>query len=180
MADSGIEELYQLHHGWLRSWLQRRLGNASDAADLAQDAFLRLLLTPRGFDSPSGARAYLRTMGKGLCIDLWRRREVESAWREALFYAHGVAPSPEQQAIVLETLLELGAVLQRLPAKVKEAFILAQVEGLKYRDIAERLGVSERMVKKYMAQALVHCALLETDFQEAQPAWSSMIMTHPQ
>lgn len=174
MSHSGIEELYQSHYGWLRTWLQRRLDNDSDAADLAQDAFVRLLVTPRGFDSPCGARAYLRTMGKRLCIDLWRRREVEQAWREALRQAQGVAPSPEQQAIVIETLLELGNILQRLPAKVREAFILAQVEGLKYRDVAERLNVSERMVKKYMAQALVHCALLEADFRDAQPRWPGM------
>lgn len=175
MSHSGIEQLYQSHYGWLRTWLQRRLGHAGDAADLAQDAFVRLLVTPRGFDSPSGARAYLRAMGKGLCIDLWRRREVEQAWLAALTHAQDVSPSPEQQAIVVETLLELGEMLQRLPTKVREAFILAQVEGLKYREIAERLSVSERMVKKYMAQALVHCALLEADFQEAQPKWSSTI-----
>ncbi|VFR36487.1 RNA polymerase sigma-70 factor, ECF subfamily [plant metagenome] len=171
MSYPKIEELYQAHYGWLRAWLMRRLGSASDAADLAQDAFVRLLVAPRGFDSPQGARAYLRTMGNGLCIDLWRRREVERAWRDTLS-AQAVSPSPEHQAIVIETLLEVGAMLRRLPAKVADAFVMAQVEGLKYRDIAVRLGVSERMVKKYMAQALVHCALLEADFQSAVPAWA--------
>ncbi len=177
MSPLSIEDLYRSHYGWLRTWLQRRLGNAGDAADLAQDAFVRLLSAPRRFDSPHGARAYLRITGKRLCIDLWRRREVELAWREALMHRHAAAPSPEQQAIVIETLLELGAMLQRLPAKAAEAFILAQVQGLKYREIAERLGVSERMVKKYMVQALVHCALLEADFHEAVPGWVPMMAT---
>lgn len=174
MSHPEIEDLYQAHCGWLRAWLMRRLGSDSDAADLTQDAFLRLLVAPRGFDSPQGARAYLRSMGKGLCIDLWRRREVERAWRETLTQ-HAVAPSPEQQAIVIETLLEVGAMLRRLPPKVADAFMMAQVEGLKYREIAERLGVSERMVKKYLAQALVHCALLEADFREAAPAWQPVL-----
>lgn len=101
--------------------------NSSDLCSAsAQDAFVPLLLRPRGFDSPSGARAYLRAMGKGLCIDLWRRREVEQAWLAALTQAQ---------------------------------------------------DVSERMIKKYMAQALVHCALLEADFHEAQPTWPSMLTT---
>lgn len=168
---SQIEGLYQAHYGWLRSWLMRRLNNACDAADLAQDAFVRLLTTPRHFDSEQGARAYLRTMGNGMCIDLWRRREVERAWRETLTQS-STAPSPEQQAIVLETLLEVGAMLSKLPAKAAEAFVLAQVEGLKYRDIAQRLGVSERMVKKYLAQALVQCALLESAFNGASAVWT--------
>ena len=66
-------------------------------------------------------------------------------------------PSPEAQALILETLTELDALLDRLPARVRQAFLLAQLEGLTYAVIAERLGVSERMVKKYMAQAMLHC-----------------------
>ena len=42
-----LHALYRDHHGWLYGWLRRRLGNAADAADLAQDAFLRLLIRPR-------------------------------------------------------------------------------------------------------------------------------------
>ena len=53
--------------------------------------------------------------------------------------------------------------LMRLPAKVREAFLMAQVEGVTYATIAERLEVSERMVKKYMAQAFLHCAVLEAE-----------------
>ena len=53
-----ILSLYQAHHGWLRGWLLRRLGNAFDAADLAHDAFARLLAAPRAFDSPQGCLLY--------------------------------------------------------------------------------------------------------------------------
>ena len=65
-----LEHLYSDHHDWLQGWLRRRLGSAADAADLAHDAFLRLLTTPRHFGSAPEARTYLRTMANGLCIDL--------------------------------------------------------------------------------------------------------------
>lgn len=42
--------------------------------------------------------------------------------------------------------------LLRLPSKVRQAFLLAQIDGLAYRDIAAHIGVSERMIKKYLAQ----------------------------
>lgn len=51
--------LYREHHGWLHRLLQHRLGCAETAADLAHDAFLRLLLRPRRFASSGEARAYL-------------------------------------------------------------------------------------------------------------------------
>ena len=162
VPDEHLNALYSNHHSWLVSLLQRRLGCADDAADLAQDAFIRLLLRPKDFDSAGGARAYLTTVAKGLCIDLWRRREVEQAWLAAIVAKPEVfAPSPEHTAIVLETLYDLDSMLRCLPQKVAKAFILSQLDGLTYRDIAERLDVSERMVKKYMARAMYECALLE-------------------
>ncbi len=144
--------------------MRRRLGNAADAADLAHDTFFRLLTRSSipGFGSFVEARAYLRTIGGGLCVDLWRRREVEQAWSEALAaLPEPAAPSPEHQAIVIETLLEIGRMLGRLSQKAARAFVMAQVDGVPYRDIAAELAVSERMVKKYIAQAMLQCALIE-------------------
>ncbi|MFZ5507585.1 MAG: sigma-70 family RNA polymerase sigma factor [Pseudomonadota bacterium] len=159
-----VHALYVGHHSWLQRWLHRRLGNASDAADLAQDTFIRLLMRPasRGFDNVAQARAYLRTAAGGLCVDLWRRREVERAWLQTLAdQPEPLAPSPEHQAIVVESLLEIGRLLSRLSAKAAKAFVMAQMDGVPYRDIAAELGVSERMVKKYIAQAMLQCALVE-------------------
>jgi RNA polymerase sigma-70 factor (ECF subfamily) len=159
-----LEILYCDHHDWLRRWLCRRLGDDTDAADLAHDTFLRLLgksAAPR-FDSFAGARAYLRTVGDALCVDLWRGRRIEQAWLAALAaQPEPVMPSCEQRAIVVETLLEIGRMLSRLPPKAATAFVMAQVDGLPYRQIAVELAVSERMVKKYLAWAMLQCALIE-------------------
>lgn len=57
--------------------------------------------------------------------------------------------------------------LRQLPPKVARAFILAQVDGMKYRDIAAELAVSERTIKSYLARAMLHCALLEASYQAA-------------
>lgn len=159
-----LHALYSHHHGWLFKWLRWRLGNAADAADLAQDAFVRLMVKPasREFETPLQARAYLRTMAQGMCTDLWRRREIEQAWLAALSNqpeAH--APSPEHHAIVIETLMEVGAMIDRLPEKVRKAFVMAQIQGLSTPAIADALAVSHRMVQKYLAQAMLHLALID-------------------
>jgi RNA polymerase sigma-70 factor (ECF subfamily) len=173
MQLQAIDALYSSHHRWLLGLLRRKLGNASDAADLAHDAFIRLLLRPRAFDSHDGARAYLSAVAKGLCVDLWRRREIEHAWLEALAVrSESVEPSAEHRAIVLEALFAVDAMLQRLPENVREAFLMAQIHGMTYREIAAAIGVSTRMVKRYMAQAMLHCVLLEASCLSAVPAVS--------
>ncbi|MGO3743197.1 sigma-70 family RNA polymerase sigma factor [Kerstersia sp.] len=156
-----LASLYAEHLAWLQALLHRRLGNAPDACDLAQDVFLILLRRQLRFDDAEGARAYMSRMAKNLCTDLWRRRAVEQAWVEAMASRpEPLAPSPEERAIILETICGIAAMLARLPEKAASAFVLAHLEGMAYRDIAARLGVSERMVKKYIAQAMLHCALV--------------------
>ncbi|ALM86740.1 hypothetical protein ASB57_04705 [Bordetella sp. N] len=166
-----MHALYRDHHGWLYAWLRRRLGNAADAADLAQDAFLRLLTRPRAFDGFEGERAYLSTMARGMCVDFWRRKEIEDAWLAAhAAVAEAVQPSAEHHAIVIETLCEIDTMLRQLPWKAAEAFIMAMAYGMSNQEIAAELGVSDRMVRKYVAQAMLHCLSLEVATAQALAA----------
>jgi RNA polymerase sigma-19 factor, ECF subfamily len=156
-----VAALYVDHHGWLKGWLRKKLGCSDAAADLAQDTFVRLLGRYDNF-SLREPRAYLTTIASGLLIDHWRHREVERTWLECLaLQPEAFAPSPEERALAIESLCRIDAMLTRLPDKVRRAFLMAQLQGLVYREIAEALDVSERMVKKYMAQAMLACLALE-------------------
>ncbi len=156
-----INSFYQENHSWLYQLLNRKLSNHADAADLAHDAFLRLLTKPKTFDCNSGARAYLSHMARGMCTDLWRKKQIEHAFFEALAErGQEYAQSPEQQHSIIQTLIHVDNMLSKLPEKVCRAFWLSQLEGKRYKDIAIELEVSERMVKKYMAQAMLKMALL--------------------
>ncbi|MBA1178963.1 sigma-70 family RNA polymerase sigma factor [Pseudomonas psychrotolerans] len=157
-----LHALYRDHSGWLQSWLRRRLGSEWDAADLSQEAFLRLVRNPEVLGELQEPRAYLVTIGKRLLINFRRRRSLEQAYLDALAeLPEACAPSPEQRWVLLETLQALDELLDGLPAKVRHAFLLSQLEDLTYREIAERLRVSERTIKRYMAQAYEHCLLAE-------------------
>ncbi len=161
-TEQSLDGLYRDHHGWLESWLRRRMGNAWDAADLSQDAFLRVLASSQKIADMREPRAYLLTVGKRLLSNFYARRSLEHAYLEALAQMpEDSAPSPEQRWLLLETLHALDELLDGLPAQVRRAFLLSQLDGFGYRDIAERLEVSERTVKRYMAQAYEHCLLVD-------------------
>jgi RNA polymerase sigma-70 factor (ECF subfamily) len=159
-----VHRLYVDHQGWLNGWLRRQLGCSQKAADLAQDTFVRVLTKDHGLEAIREPRAYLHTIARGLLINHWRRRQIEQAYLEAIaLQPEAVAPSPEDQALVVETLMQVDAMLARLPGKVRRAFLLSQLHGMTYATIAVELGVSERMIKKYMAQAMLHCLTLIED-----------------
>jgi len=161
-TERSLDALYRDHHGWLESWLRRRMGNAWDAADLSQDTFLRVLSSSQKIADMREPRAYLLTVGKRLLSNFYARRSLEHAYLEALAQMpEDSVPSPEQRWLLLETLHALDELLDGLQVQVRRAFLLSQLDGLGYRDIAERLEVSERTVKRYMAQAYEHCLLVD-------------------
>lgn len=152
-----LHDLYRDHHGWLNGWLRKRLGDRERAADIAQDTFLRLLVTRRLPELGEGRR-YLAQIARNLVIDQWRRQRIEQAYLANLAaLPEPEMPSLETRAMIIETLLQIDAMLDAMPAKVREAFLLSQFEGLTYPQIAERLQVSVSSVQKYMQRAISAC-----------------------
>ena len=155
-----LSTLYSEHHGWLYGWLRGKLGNRAEAADLAQDTFLRLL-GKRDAAPLREPRGYLATIARGLLIDRYRRQALEHAYLEALAQqAEPASISAETHAIIIETLLAVDRLLDRLGARTRTIFLLAQIEELSYVDISRRLGVSLPTVKKHLVRAYTECLML--------------------
>lgn len=153
--------LYSEHHGWLHGWLRKKLGCVFDAADLAQDTFVRVAIQNE-LESLREPRAYLTTVAHGLMVNQLRRRKLEQGYLDAMNQVPASeVPSPEAQAILLETLCEIDTMLDGLPTKVRVAFLMVQLEGASHADIAQRLNVSLSSVRKYIMRALAHCLAVE-------------------
>ncbi len=157
-----VRALYINHHAWLLGWLRKRMRHGDHAADLAHDIFVHILGKPEQLQQLRQPRAWLSTVAHGLLVDRVRRQRVERAYLEAIAHLpEAEVPSPESQLILLETLTRVDALLNGLPPKVRMAFLLSRLEGLSYKEIAERLAVSLSSVEKYMASAIRHCYLAQ-------------------
>ncbi|WP_027014573.1 sigma-70 family RNA polymerase sigma factor [Comamonas composti] len=156
-SHADIAALYAAHHGWLQGWLRKKVGNAFDAADLAQSTFVKVLCARQ--QAPLlEPRAYLTTIARNLLINQVRRRAIEQAYLEALAaMPEPVAPPPEARLMLLETLVEIDRRLGTLPALAKQAFLLAQLEELNHGQIAAELGISVSTVKRHLAKAALRC-----------------------
>lgn len=151
--------LYSDHHPWLHRWLWAKLGNAHDADDLAQDTFTRIL-GRKDLACLHEPRAFLTTVAKGVLVNWYQRQSLERAYLEALAaLPEPTVISPEQRMLVLETLHDIDAMLDALPVKVKQAFLMSQLDGMAYADIAHKLGLSLITIKRYMKQAFLQCLL---------------------
>ena len=154
-----VTTLYTDHHGWLQGWLRKKLGDVHQAADLAHDTFVRLLAREEPVHARE-PRAFLTTVAQRVLANHYRRQQLERAYLEALAQApQALAMSPEERALLLEALDAIDRMLDGLPAPVRRAFLLAQLDGMKQADIATALNVSLTTVKRYLVQAGMHCML---------------------
>lgn len=155
-----IEQLYSDHRGWLYGWLRRKLGCAHHAEDLTQDTFLKVMLSRDALSGMRTPKAFLTTTAQHLLIDRARRQMIEQRYlAELAAMAESCPgyPSPEQILETLQALELISIMLESLPPRPRQAFLMHYLEDMPQSTIAEALGVSTRMVRKYLVQALLHC-----------------------
>jgi RNA polymerase sigma factor (sigma-70 family) len=155
-----LHEVYQQHHDWLQGWLRKKTGNSWDAADIAHDTFVRVMDKDK-LQLGTEPRALLVHIAKGLVIDRWRHQQVEHAYHETLAQLSAeLWPSVEEQQLLLESLQQVDRLLQSMPGQTRAIFLLAQLDGLTYQQIAEQLDISLITVKRHMRKAYLECLSL--------------------
>lgn len=168
-----LRELFREHRGPLIRFLQLRLGSESDAQDAAQDTIFRLYQRRHTLHDQE-LRGLLYVTARNIAIDRLRdrRRSPVHFGEEAESFASTMVDDtacPERVLAAREALASLRGFLRELPIKCEQAFIAYKFEELEYRQIAERMGLTESMVRKYVLRALAHCAARLAGQKESQP-----------
>jgi RNA polymerase sigma-70 factor (ECF subfamily) len=147
----------------LQRFLTGRLKCSETAADLTHETYLRLEQRIKK-NPPDNARALAFRIALNLAIDYQRKVSVRNRYASstpfdsALEIASNQSSQPDRTLIAQQQLTALKKALDELPVNCRTAFYMQSVEGLKYAEIASRLGVSKSMVNKLLAQAMIHCA----------------------
>ena len=154
-----LERLYSKYERPLQRFLRRRLASDEDASDATQEVFMRLARPGVREAAEGRERAYLFTTARNLLIDRhrrWEGRGIEPAVSLGEAEALPANDDTEQLLILQETVAVLRKGISSLNRRNREVFVLHRFGNLDYRQIAERLGVSERTVERRMSRALSH------------------------
>jgi RNA polymerase sigma factor (sigma-70 family) len=139
----------------LMQYLQHNWRNKSDIADLRQDIYVQVFEAAlQGI--PAAPKPFLFTTARNLLIRRMRREQIVSIEAvsdiEALETAAD-APGPERTTIARDELRKLQSILDQMPPRSREAFMLQQLDGLSRKEIALRMGINDKTVKGYLQTA---------------------------
>ncbi|WP_286157320.1 sigma-70 family RNA polymerase sigma factor [Sinorhizobium sp. RAC02] len=135
-----------------------KLRSRSDANDVAQETFLKI--SRMGGDTVvDNPRSYLFRMADNAAIDHLRRQKVRTrlASDEPAIEQPADTPSPEEQVDYRQRLVLLTRIVDDLPPRQKQAFVLHKFDGLGHQEIAAKLGISRSAVEKLLMKALATC-----------------------
>lgn len=155
-----IEGLFRRHAGAIARSLRRRGHTPETAADLTQDAFVRLMnARPAGTGDADNSSAYLYQIARNLSIDLNRRAQrVEYTSMPEDAFAQIADPSPSQEDIVYdrERLAIVERALQELPDKTRRAFEMYRLGERTLSEVGADLNLSTTRTWTLIRQAYLH------------------------
>ncbi len=161
-----FQTLVERHSGRIYNFVLRQVGDKDLAEDIVQDTFLRVVRSAKSFRAKAKLTTWLYTIARNLCID---------ALRKAKHRRHASLDKPLSQQDGGATLLDMVAddkpghdsaardrrfvaaledALATLPDEQREVFLMREIQGLKFREIAEIVGIPENTVKSRMRYAL--------------------------
>lgn len=159
IADDGVEQFLRRHQDELLHFLKGRLAQPQDAGDLAQETSARLLRYRSGH-SDASLRLLMFRIARNLLKDHWRwsrLHAIEEPTDPVELVCASEEPSHEEQADGRQRLRRLEEVIVGLPDKCRTVFVLSRINGLSNAQVAQRCGISVKMVEKHLARAMADC-----------------------
>ncbi len=145
-----FEEIVRRHQSWAWQIVYRFFGDENEAADIVQEAFLRILDASSRYKPTAKFRTYFYHIITRLCLD--RAKKQKPLYMKEVPEASDPSPSMTDAMMRQETSIAVRAALDTLPPNQRMAIVLRYYEELNYKDIASALGTTPKAVERLLAR----------------------------
>lgn len=176
-----LSELVQSQQTYVYSIAMSLMHNPADAADMTQEAFVRLLRSLGTYRAETKFTTWLYRLVTNICLDGLRRRgrpvdsldEPASGLDDAQTAGERLADNdrwsqPEEEITLRESATEVRTAIASLPPPQRLALTLHYFEDLRYEDIAETMGLPLNTVKSHIRRGKERLALVLSDPAQEQ------------
>lgn len=149
-----FKERFQEHYSRLCSIAYSYVAILEDSEDIVQELFVSLWNNEKDLLPEKEFATYATTAVKNRCISYLRQKKNLVCSIEDFPNAASSAPADDDDENVIHTRKKLNEALKTLPPKCRSVFLLSKAKGLKYREIAEKMEISEKTVENQMTKAI--------------------------
>lgn len=139
---SGFEELIERYRGPLHTVIFRMVGERTDAEDIFQETFIRVLRHGGRFDFERRFSTWVYSIATNLCRDALRKRRRSPVLAAVEAEGTESGPDPEHDSFRGEVRAALDAALSKLPDEQREVFLLREYGGMSFKEIAGMTGAN--------------------------------------
>jgi len=150
-----FEDIYKRYYVELCMFAQRFIPLAEEAEEIVQDVIYKLWENKESIDSIQSVRSYLYTSVRNKSLNLLKHKKIEEKYRdEAWIELKSIENAVYEEASANELQEKISHSIDELPDRCREVFLLSRTEGLKNKDISERLGITVKAVEANISRAL--------------------------
>ena len=161
-SKEAFEYLFTTYYPRLRNYASHFIVDVDDVEDIIKDYFVNLW-NRRAMLTGISLSSMLFTMVRNGCLNFLKHKAIAEGYSarelrpingcEAL-YNYDFLGSADEELLYEELQRQIGDVLRRLPERSRQVFIMSRFEGLKNKEIAERLDISVKVVEKHIGKSL--------------------------
>jgi len=141
-------------HAGIFNFLVFKVNDRAIAEDLLQDTFVRLWESRKTLDHNRSIKSYLFTIANNLALNHIRHENIVWRFKENPSLDRALPETPFEKLTLKELETCIQKTIDKMSDKVRMVFLMCKVEGLSYKEIAERLGLSVATVESHMVKAL--------------------------
>lgn len=149
-------EIYRAFYGKVFTFVLSLVRSKANAQDITQNIFMKLWKNRKNLEHIKSMDDYLFILSKNACMDYFRKasrkKEISTDVFDE-FLLSRIVSSPEKRIDALSDIEELRHVIESLPSKRRDIFIMSRFDGLSNDEIASILGVSKKTVENQISLA---------------------------
>jgi RNA polymerase sigma-70 factor, ECF subfamily len=150
-----FDALYERYSKRIYKFAYSILKSVEESENILQDVFLNLWENRRNVEKDSSVKYYIFTICYNSSISLIRKKARETQFIDYLKSLQDINQDPANlEAEYIELEKRVNEIIEQLPQRQKEVYVLHRVEGLKYEEIAKRLYISVNTIETHMSRAL--------------------------